>query len=330
MFALITGAKGLLGWNLARELVRSGHKVRTLDLKNSLPVGAECDEARDIEAMTGDVRSLEMAKAVCKDIDVVFHFAALLPQSKVSPQIIHSVNVGGTETMLAAAVAESVRRFIFSSSVEIYGVPDRVPCSEDAPKRLLGPYSSTKVECEDLCGRYSADFGIETVALRMPMIAGPGYYHEKFFTQMFEDLRGGRPIRIIGDGANRYQMVSCSDAVQACVLAAEALNAAGEAFNIASDPDCVPSVRKMTEQLIERVGSRSKIVSINKSLAWAAIKFTSAVRRPLLLKEYHQVVFADYVFDIDKARNLLKYDPQKDEVDALTETVLWYWENHKN
>lgn len=321
MFALITGAGGLLGRGLAEELTARGHRVRTLDLKQvpDMPAG--------VEQMKGDVRNAETARAACRSIDIIYHLAALLPQSKASPENMYSVNVCGTETMLEAAVAESVGRFVYSSSVEIYGVPDRVPCTEDARKKLLGPYSRTKLDCEELCARRSADFGIESVVLRMPMIAGPGYYHEKFFTKMFEDLGRGRSIRIIGNGSNRYQMVALSDVVEACLLAAEAPNAVGEAFNIASDPERVLSVREMTERLIERVDSRSKVSQIHKLVARAAIKLTSAIGHPLLLDEYHEVAFADYVFDISKARQLLGYDPQKDDVDAMTETVLWYWES---
>jgi nucleoside-diphosphate-sugar epimerase len=161
----------------------------------------------------------------------------------------------------------------------------------------------------------------------MPMVVGPGYYHEKFFTKMFDDLGQGRHIRIIGGGSNRYQMVALSDVVEACFLAAKAPRAAGEAFNIASDPSTVLPVHEMTEHLIERVGSHSKVSQINKAVAWTAIKLTSALGRPLLLDEYHEVAFADYVFDISKARQLLGYKPQKDDVEAMAETVLWYWKN---
>ncbi|GAB4335644.1 MAG: NAD-dependent 4,6-dehydratase LegB [Candidatus Abyssubacteria bacterium] len=320
MFALVTGAGGLLGQHLTRELCRRGHRVRALDIS-----AAVCP--KEVECVRGDIRNPDTARSACRGIDVVFHLAALLPQAKAPAEKLHSVNVRGTETMLSAAVSESVKRFVYSSSVEIYGVLDRVPCGEDSPKKLLGAYSRTKLDCEELCARYSADFGIETVALRLPMIAGPGYYHEKFFTKMFEDLARGKTIRIIGDGSQRYQVVAASDAVEGCILASESVRAAGEAFNIASDPVTVPPVRDMLEELIRRVGSKSKVAHINKALAKAAIKLSSAVGKPLLLDDYHEVAFSDYLFSIDKARQLLGYAPKKDNVEALVETVLWYWKS---
>ncbi|MBI4832546.1 MAG: NAD(P)-dependent oxidoreductase [Candidatus Lindowbacteria bacterium] len=319
MFALVTGASGLLGRHLTEELVRRGHRVRTLDVKPAInmPEGAE--------VMRGDIRNADTTRSACERVDVVFHLAALLPQSRAAADTLYSVNVKGTETMLSAAVSESVKRFVYSSSVEIYGVPDRVPCTEDSPKKLLGTYSRTKLDCEEVCARYSADFGIETVMMRMPMIVGPGYWHEKFFAKMFGDLGRGKPVRIIGDGENRYHMVSCSDVVDAYVLAAEAPAAAGEAFNVASDPAKVLPVREMVQAVMARVGSKSKVSRVNKTLARAVIKLTSAVGRPLILKEYHEVAFADYVFDIKKAQQLLKYAPKKDDVEAMVETVKWYW-----
>jgi len=321
MFALVTGASGLLGRNLTTELLRRGHRVRTLDVK---PTG---DMPEGSEAVRGDVRNANTAKTACEGIDVVFHLAALLPQTRSPEDMFHSVNVRGSENMLSAAVSESVKRFVFSSSIEIYGIPDRVPCTEDAPKKLLGTYSRNKLECEELCSKYTADFGIEVVMLRMPMIFGPGYWHERFYLGMFENLSRGKPIRIIGDGGNRHQVVACSDVTEAHILAAEAPDAAGEAFNIASDPAGVITVLETAKKVIERVGSKSKVTFVRQGLARALIRLMSAVGRPMLLDEHREVPFVDYVFDIEKAKNMLGYRPKKDDVDAIAETVQWYWKS---
>ena len=319
MFALVTGANGLLGRSLTAELLRRGHRVRTLDVK---PAG---DMPEGSEAVRGDVRNADTAKSACEGIDVVFHLAALLPQTRSSEEMFSAVNVRGTENMLSAAVSESVKRFVFSSSIEIYGIPDRVPCTEDAPKKLLGTYSRNKLECEELCAKHAADSGIEVVMLRMPMVFGPGYWHERFYLNMFEDLSRGKPIRIIGDGANRHHVVACSDVTEAYILAAEVDSAAGEAFNIASDPSGVLTVLETAERVIERVGSRSRISFVRKGLARVLIRLMSAVGRPMLLDEHREVPFVDYVFDIEKAKNVLGYAPKKDDVDSITETVEWYW-----
>jgi nucleoside-diphosphate-sugar epimerase len=220
-----------------------------------------------------------------------------------------------------------VKRFVFSSTIEIYGIPDRVPCTEDAPKKLLGTYSQNKLECEELCAKYSANFGIEVVMMRMPMIFGPGYWHEKFYLNMFEALSGGKSIRIIGAGNNRHQVVACSDLTAAYLLAAETPGAAGEAFNIASDPKKVLTVRETAEHVIRRIGSESKLAFVNKNLARGLIRLMSLLGRPLLLDEHRQVPFVEYVFDVEKAKQIMGYAPQKDDVDAIAETVEWYCEN---
>ncbi len=321
MFALVTGASGLLGRNLTTDLLRRGYRVRTLDVKrmNNMPEG--------IEFIEGDILNTDVTQHACRDIDVVFHLAALLPQTRASQEKFHSVNVRGTENMLSAAVSESVKRFVLSSSVEIYGIPDHIPCTEDAPKKLLGTYSQNKLECEELCARYSANFGIEIVMMRMPMIFGPGYWHEKFYLGMFEALSAGSPIRIIGAGKNRHQVVACSDVTAAYLLAAETPGAAGEAFNIASDPTKVLTVRETAESVIRRVGSASKLTFVNKNLARMMIRLMSVLGRPLLLDEHRQVPFVDYVFDIEKAKQVLGYNPRKEDVEAIAETAEWYCES---
>ncbi len=317
--ALVTGAAGLLGRQLTKDLLRAGCRVRGLDTR------VPADVPDGVKIIKGDVRNADMCRLACEGTDVVFHLAALLPQSMASDEKFQSVNVKGTENMLSAAVSESVRRFVFSSTVEIYGIPDRVPCSEDAPKKLLGTYSRNKLDCEDLCSKYSAESGIETVMLRMPMIFGPGYRHEKFYIKMFEDLARGKTIRVIGDGKYRHQVVALSDVAQAFMLAAEKPAGAGEAFNIASDPATAPTVREMAERVTERVGSKSKVASLNTSLVRGALAFMSLLGRPLILDEHREVAFTDYVFEIEKAKSLLGYAPQKDNVDAIAETVEWYW-----
>ena len=330
MFALVTGASGLLGRHLTSELVRRGHRVRVLDIKPLHETPAEVwhraslEFLNDVDIVKGDIRNADIAQSACEGVDVVFHLAALLPQTNSTEDVFRSVNVKGTENILSAAVSESVKRFVFSSSIEIYGIPDRVPCTEDAPKKLLGEYSRNKLECEGLCTRYAADFGIEVVMLRMPMIFGPGYWHEKFYLGMFEDLAKGKPIRIIGNGENRHQTVACSDVVDAFILAAEASGAAGEAFNIASDPAETLSVVLTAKKVIERVGSKSKTKHVNKTLARSLIRVASLLGRPLLLDEHREVPFVDYVFDIDKAKEIFGYRPGKREVDAIAETAEWY------
>ena len=303
---------------MTAELVRRGHRVRALDVK---PLAATPE---GVEVVRGDIRNGSVAQLACEGVDVVFHFAALPPQAGSSEKTFYSVNVRGTENMLSGAASESVERFVFSSSVEIYGIPDRVPCTEDAPKKLLGVYSRNKLECEELCGKYSADFGIEVVMMRMPMIFGPGYRHEKFYLKMFEDIALGKPIRIIGDGVNRHQVVACSDATEACILAAEAPGAAGEAFNIASEPAKVLAVFQTAERVIRCVGSKSKVSFLGKAPARVLIRLMSVLGRPILLDEHREVPFVDYVFDIEKAKQILGYKPRKDDVDAIAETVEWY------
>jgi nucleoside-diphosphate-sugar epimerase len=323
MYALVTGAGGQLGRHLTAALARDGHRVRALDAA-SIPDAPEL-----VDTIKGDVRNADIAQFACEGVDVVFHLASLSPQSEAKQESSYSINVKGTKNMLSAAVSESVGRFILSSSVEIYGIPDRVPCTEDAPKKLLGPFSRSMLECEELCAGHAADFGVEVAVLRTPTVFGPGHGHGSYYLKMFDALARGKPIRLMGGGGNMHQVVAASDAADAFILAAEAQAAPGETFNIASDPAGVLSMSRTAERVIERLGSQSKVKSIGKTPARILMMIASLVGRPILPDEHRSLPFADCVFDIEKAKQILGYKPRKDDVDAITETAQWYIENRE-
>src|SRR5690606_20105565 len=124
----------------------------------------------------------------------------------------------------AACAAGSVEHIVMVSSDMTYGVPTAVPIPESAPQRPIGPYGRSKLECERLClaevgrpGIGSPGFGV--TILRPRLIIGPGRLG--VLRRLFDRVRSGKPVPVIGSGRTRYQMVAVADAAAACVLAAE-------------------------------------------------------------------------------------------------------------
>jgi nucleoside-diphosphate-sugar epimerase len=181
-------------------------------------------------------------------VEVVHHLAALIPQRRADPETMRAVNVGGTKNVLDAARAAGVRRVVFLSSVEVFGVPAIVPCPEDGPLAPLGEYGRNKIAAEALC-REAAAQGLEVVILRPPTIVGPGL-EEPFLVGLMAAIRDGRPVTLLGDGRNRFQFVHAEDVVSACLLAADHPAAVGEVFHIGSAD--VPPIREMVETVIAR------------------------------------------------------------------------------
>src|SRR5918911_2114220 len=219
----ITGGAGFLGLHLARRLLADGHAVRTLDL-------APLDDAqleREAEELRGDVRDAEAARRLVEGAEFVVHTAAALP-IRGSRAEIFATNVGGTETVLAAARDAGVRRVVFISSTAVYGVPDKHPIEEDDPLVGVGHYGASKIEAERVCRDFHRE-GLETVIIRPKTFVGP----ERLgvFEILFDWIREGRRIYILGDGSNRYQLLAVEDLVEAVLRAAAAPGAAGEALN---------------------------------------------------------------------------------------------------
>src|ERR671914_2212568 len=135
MLWAISGGAGFLGLHLARRLLAEGEAVRTLDV-------ARLDEPeleRQVDELRGDIRDPLSARRLVDRADIVVHAAAALPIRGAGEEI-HSVNVDGTATLLAAALEAGVRRVVLVSTTAVYGIPKTYPLGEDAPLRGVGHY----------------------------------------------------------------------------------------------------------------------------------------------------------------------------------------------
>jgi UDP-glucose 4-epimerase len=172
MRILVTGGAGYIGSATARLLHGSGHDVVILDhLGNGHPAAVP-----GMPLVVGDCRDGGAVEALLRDerIEAVVHFAALksVEESVTDPGAYFDNNVGGTLTVLRAMAAASVRRFVFSSSCAVYGVPDSLPVSEDAALRPMNPYGESKLLAERLLPWFDQAHGIRSAALRYFNAAG--------------------------------------------------------------------------------------------------------------------------------------------------------------
>ncbi len=301
----VTGSGGFLGDALCRRLLAEGYAVRGLDVR--FPE----DGATGAERLVGDVCDGALVARGCRGTACVFHLAALLPQRKASPGEMRRVNVDGARTVLETALEAGIRRLVLMSSAEVYGVPRQIPCPETAPLAPNGEYGRNKVEAEGLARETSVG-GLEVVILRPPTIVGPGM-PERLLRGTLRALRHGR--RVLVPSGVRFQMVAVSDVVEACLAAARHPQAAGEVFNVGSES--VPTLLEMTRRLRQEMGSRSPVTAVPPWLARAVFKLLLVIGRSPLEPEHVEIAFRDYVFDIEKAKRVLGWRPQMDNVRAL-------------
>jgi nucleoside-diphosphate-sugar epimerase len=316
MLWAISGGAGFLGLHLARRLLADGHAVRTLDV-------APLDDAeleRSVDELRGDVRDERGARRLCAGADVVVHAAAALP-IQASRTAIRDVNVGGTATVFAAALEEGVRRAILVSSTAVYGIPEVHPIPEDAPLVGVGHYGESKIEAEEVADEFRRR-GLETVIIRPKTFIGP----ERLgvFEILFDWIREGRRIYILGRGHNRYQLLAVEDLVEAVVRSADA-DVAGETLNVGAKE--FGTVRSDLQALIDHAGSASRLTPVPVKPAEAILRVLELLRVSPLAEWHYRTAHRDSYVDISKAERLLGFSPRLSNEEALCATYDWYLAN---
>ena len=312
----ITGGAGFLGLHLARRLLTDGQEVRTLDLA---PLDDRPLEGR-VEELHGDVRIPADARRLVAGADVLVHAAAALP-IQVSRAAIRSVNVEGAAVTFAAAAEADLRRAVLISSTAVYGVPERHPIHEGDPLVGVGHYGESKIEAERLCEAF-ARRGLETVIVRPKTFVGP----ERLgvFEILFDWIREGRRIPILGDGSNRYQLLGVEDLVDAVVRCLDA-PVAGEALNVGAGT--FGTVREDLEALIAHAGSGSRLRPVPARPAEVVLRGLELARLSPLAEWHYRTAHKDSFVSIDKARALLGWEPRLSNAETLCATYDWYLEH---
>jgi nucleoside-diphosphate-sugar epimerase len=310
----ISGGAGFLGLHLARRLLAVGYEVRSLDL-------APLDEPeleRSVEEVRGDVRNPADAAALVRGADVLVHAAAALP-IQASRDAIRSVNVGGAATVLAAAAEAGVRRVVLVSSTAVYGIPKVHSIREEDPLSGVGWYGKSKIEAEEVVRDFGRR-GLEFTILRPKTFIGP----ERLgvFEILFDWVREGRRIYMLGDGANRYQLLAVEDLVDAILLAAERPEAAGETMNVGAKE--FGTVRSDLQALIDHAGSASRLTPVPARPAEIALRVLELLRVSPLAEWHYKTAHRDSFVDVSKAERLLGWSPRWSNAEALCRTYDWY------
>jgi nucleoside-diphosphate-sugar epimerase len=315
----ISGGAGFLGLHLARRLVADGHDVRTLDLA---PLDDAPLEGR-IEELRGDVRRTAHARRLVAGADVLVHAAAALP-IQVSRASIRSVNVEGAAVTFAAAAEARVRRLVLISSTAVYGVPERHPIHEDDPLVGVGHYGESKIEAERLCEAF-ARRGLETVIVRPKTFVGP----ERLgvFEILFDWIREGRRIPILGDGSNRYQLLAVEDLVDAVVRCLDGA-VAGQALNVGAGR--FGTVREDLEALIDHAGSGSRLRPVPAKPAEVVLRGLELAHLSPLAEWHYRTAHKDSFVSIERARAQLGWEPRLSNAETLVATYDWYLEHRRD
>ena len=315
MRILVTGGSGYFGTALRQLLRARGHSVRNFDIVPPDP-GDSVDEF-----VPGDIRDEAAVGRACAGMEIVHHNVAQVPLAK-DRAMFESVNVGGTEKLLGASRAAGVRKVVYTSSSAVFGVPEHCPVTEASAPHPAEAYGRAKYEGELRCleqVRQGADISI----VRPRTILGHGRLG--IFQILFEWVRRGSNVPVLGRGDNLYQFVHADDLATACMLAGERPGAA--VYNIGTDR--FGTMREVLEALCQHARTGSKVRSVPMGPAVWGMNLTSALGLSPL-GPYHSLMYGrSMYFDISKAVKELGWHPTRSNSEMFVESYDWYISNRE-
>jgi UDP-glucose 4-epimerase len=258
---LVTGGAGFIGSHLVDRLVQEGFEVVVLDdlSTGSLDNVKAHMENPKFQFVKGDVRVRGVVRRVLRNVDCVFHLAAIasIDLSIRRPDLVNDVNVTGTLNLLEESRRANVEKFVFTSSCAIYGEPVKLPVDEEHPTRPLSPYGASKLAAEQYCDVYHRVYGLNVVVLRLFNVYGPRQERSPYggvISRFIKRLERGLAPIIFGDGRQTRDFVYVGDVIEALMLAMRSKSCVGMAINIGSGVEV--SIRELADKITRIFGLR--------------------------------------------------------------------------
>ena len=262
---LVTGADGFIGSHLVEYLVEKGYKVRAFCFYNSFNSWGWLDALpketlKKVEIFTGDIRDPNGVRTAMKDIDVVYHLAALIaiPFSYHSPDAYIDTNVKGTLNILQAARDFNVSRVLVTSTSEVYGTAQYVPIDEKHPKQPQSPYSASKIGADAIADSFYRSFDLPVTVVRPFNTFGPRQSARAFIPTIISQLLKGFEEVKMGDLSPTRDLLYVKDTVRAFEMIARTDAMIGQEVNIATNSEI--SIEEVANRLIEKINPSAKIV----------------------------------------------------------------------
>lgn len=315
MKCLVTGGAGYFGSILVSKLIEKGISCRILDISND-------HSFSDVEFIQGDIRDSSKVKLACKDVDVIFHNVAQVPLAK-NKSLFNSVNFLGTYNLLKIAEKSGVSNIVYTSSSAIFGVPNSLPVTLSSKPIPGEAYGLAKLKGELLCQRFH-DRGMNVSIIRPRTIMGHGRLG--IFQILFDWIRQGQNIPVLGKGDNLFQFIHAEDLAEVCILASKI-----NGFNVYNcGTDRFGTMREVLDYLCEYASTGSKVVSVPKGLTLLGMRITSKMGLSPL-GAYHSMMYGEsFFFDIKKEITELNWHPKFSNDEMFRQSYDWYLSNRKS
>ena len=306
---LVTGADGFIGSHLAEALAGECASVRALAQYNSFNDWGWLEglpSLGGLEVVTGDIRDAALCHELVKDIDVVFHLAALIPipYSFRAPDSFVDTNVKGTLNLCQAARAHGVQTMVHTSTSEVYGTAQYVPIDEKHPLSPQSPYSATKIGADAIAVSFFHAFSLPVVVARPFNTYGPRQSARAVIPTIITQLAAGSRHVQLGEVTATRDFTYVEDTCRGLIAVATLDGAAGEVFNIGSNEEIAIG------DLVPLIG---ELMGVSASVAADPARLRPATSEVMRLR-----------CDNTKLRLASAFRPEIPLGEGLARTVRWF------
>jgi nucleoside-diphosphate-sugar epimerase len=323
MTLLITGGTGFIGSRLALHARSRGAAVKVTGAINTSQEEARARKlaAAGVQVIIGQLQNSLFAANLVHGVQQIVHLAAAQHESHVPDSYFHDVNVGGTQTLLEASVHAGVQRFVYGSTIGVYGSAVTGCLDESTPARPDNIYGRTKLEAEGVVRSFETH--LATTIVRISETYGPGDFR---LLKLFKGVERGT-FRVIGAGSNQRQLIHVDDLVQGLLLASTHVHAPGQTFVLAG-PE-IMTTNEMVAHVAHALNTRSPRFNVPMwPFMAAAIMFEKTFKplgiSPPLHRRRLDFFRKSFYFSTDKAQALLGFRAAIPFSRGARETAEWY------
>lgn len=311
---LVTGADGFIGSHLTELLLEKGYDVKAFSFYNSFNTWGWLDtfpseKLKTIEIFSGDIRDPNGVREAMKNVDAVFHLAALIaiPFSYHSPDSYIDTNIKGTLNILQAARELETSRVLVTSTSEVYGTAQYVPIDEKHPFQGQSPYSATKIGADRLAESFYRSFNLPISIVRPFNTYGPRQSARAVIPTIISQLLAGKTEIQLGSLTPTRDFNYVKDTALGFISIAECDNTIGEEINIATQQEI--SIGQLANEIISQINPNAKIICDEQRIR----PEKSEVNRLL--------------GDNTKIKQLTNWSPQYTLKTGIEETISWIRNN---
>lgn len=313
----VTGGCGFLGYHLCNSLSDKYEEIIIIDVVNF----EEKEYPKNTRYIKCDVRDFSLLENCLKGCDAIVHAASALPLWK--DKDIFTTTIEGTENVLRIAFKNKIKRVVYISSTAVYGVPERHPIYEDFPLIGVGPYGKAKIKAEGLCEEYRKK-GLVVSIIRPKTFIGRGRLG--IFQILYDWVKSGKKIPIIGNGKNRYQLLEVEDLTDAIwlllTLPEERVN---DVFNVGAKE--FGSVYSDLDALCKYAKNGSSVFPCPSWAIKPLLELFWRMRISPIYEWVYQTADKDSFVSIEKIEKALGWLPKYSNSTSLIRSYEWYLTN---